>query len=158
MPPGRVPLAPSMPRWRLGAVPRSLARWGLLVGMGALLLVGGTGCPGDKACEVDADCGSEVCARSHECLPPSQVRRVQVRWTIQGAAATAATCEPVDPLTIQFLATPKDSLKYEPLACSAGLFTIDKMPSRMITVDISGPRVGGRTGIPTDGQVELDLR
>jgi len=158
MTPGQEPPARSVPRWPPGAVPRSLVRRGLLVGMGTLLLVGGTGCPGDKACEVDADCGSEICARSQECLPPSQVRRVQVRWTIRGAAATAATCEPVDPLTIQFMATPEDSLKYEPLACSAGLFTIDKMPSRMITVDISGPLVGGRTGIPTDGQVELDLR
>jgi hypothetical protein len=136
----------------------SLHRWWGLLGIGALLLVGGTGCPGDKACEVDTDCGGEVCARSHECLPASQVRRVQVRWTIRGAAATAATCEMVDPLTIQFVATREDLLKYEPLACSAGLFTIDKMPSRMIAVEIDGPRVSARAGIPVDGQVEMDLR
>jgi hypothetical protein len=143
---------------RGGPLSRSLPRWIPGLGLAALLLVGGAGCPGDKACEVDADCGGDVCARSHECLPASQVRRVQVRWTIRGAAASVATCEAVEPLTIQFLATREDSLKYEPLACSAGLFTIDKMPSRMITVDISGPRVAGRTGIPADGQVELDLR
>jgi hypothetical protein len=146
-----------MPKERASRAPARRARLGLGL-LGLVLLGGSTGCPGDKACEVDADCGGEVCARSHECLPASQVRRVQVRWTIRGAEASAATCEAVEPLTIQFVATREDALKYEPLACSAGLFTIDKMPSRMRTVEIDGPRVGASSGIPADGQVQLDLR
>jgi hypothetical protein len=136
---------------------RPFPRWGL-AGIAVLLLMGSAGCPGDKACEVDDDCGGDVCARSHECLPASQVRRVQVRWTIRGAEASAATCEAVEPLTIQFVATREDSLKYEPLACAAGLFTIDKMPSRMRTVEIDGPRASAASGIPADGQVLMDLR
>lgn len=137
----------------------ALAPLALAGALAGAALLGATGCPGeDSSCEVDADCsGEHVCARSHECLLPSQVRRVQVRWTIRGAEASEATCAPVDPLTIQFAATREDNLKYEPLACAAGLFTIDKMPSRMTTVSITG-RVSASSGIPADGQVQMDLR
>lgn len=123
-----------------------------------LVLGGVAGCPGDKACEVDSECGGEVCARTHECLPESQVRRVQVRWTVRGEVASAATCTPIEPLGIQFLSTPNDVLKFEPLVCTAGLFTIDKMPSRLTEVRITGDRASGASGIPLSGQVQMDLR
>lgn len=130
------------------------------VALMALVLGGVTGCPGDKACELDSECdgNGEVCARTHECLQESQVRRVQVRWTVRGEAASAATCTPIEPLGIQFLSTPKDVLKFEPLVCTAGLFTIDKMPSRMTEVKITGARASGASGIPLSGQVQMDLR
>lgn len=128
------------------------------VALAGAALVGASGCPGDSSCEVDADCsGERVCARSHECLLLAQVRRVQVRWTVGGAAASEATCAPVEPLAIEFAATREDVLKYEPLACAAGLFTIDKMPSRLTTVRVTGA-VSAASGIPSDGQVQLDLR
>ena len=117
------------------------------------------GCPGEKACELDSECDSgEVCARSAECLPESRVRKVQVRWTIEGEAPVEANCARVGPLEIKFMSTRDDLINYTPLACEAGLFTLDKMPSRMTLVEIDGPSVLGRAGIPADGQVQMDLR
>lgn len=138
---------------------RRLSAWTAFALAGAALL-GTAGCPGeDGSCELDTDCASErVCARSHECLLPAQVRLVRVSWTIRGTEATKTNCAPVDPLTIQFAATREDTLKFEPLDCGAGVFTIDKMPSRMTTVTITGPQVAGSSGIPADGKVQMDLR
>lgn len=129
----------------------------LLVGVVALAGVGG--CTGEKDCLLDTECGAgEVCARSAECLPESRVRKVQVRWTIRGEEAVAANCAQVGPLEIKFLATREDMINYTPLACEGKLFTLDKMPSRMTQVEIDGPVVTGRAGIPADGQVQMDLR
>ncbi|MEZ4358968.1 MAG: hypothetical protein R3B48_02230 [Kofleriaceae bacterium] len=140
------------PSLRLGGRGVGMAVSGL--GLAVLL----AGCPADNTCEVDADCGGEVCARSKECLPASLVHRVEVRWTIAGQAPGATTCASVEPLGIEFLRTPKDALRYEPVVCAAGLFTIDKLPTRMDEVILSGPRVVARAGIGLAGVVMLDLR
>jgi hypothetical protein len=132
------------------------AAWLGLSLVGAVVLAG---CPGQKACEQDSECGGEVCARTGECLPQRLVHPVQVRWTIRGAAASAQTCAPVEPLEIRFFASGEDGLRFTPLACSSGLFTVDKLPTRIDQVRIDGPLLSGaRAGIPLDGQVMLDVR
>lgn len=83
--------------------------------------------------------------------------RVQVRWTVRGEAASAATCGPVEPLGIHFQSTADDVLTFEPLVCTAGLFTIDKLPTRMKQVRITGS-ASAAAGIPLSGQVQVDLR
>ncbi len=149
----------------IGGAMGAMGRMGAMGPMGVIgamaLVVGAAGCEGESLCAVDEDCGGgDVCARSNECLPESQVRRVQVRWTIGGEAATEATCARVDPLRIDFFSDrPGDELSYEPLACTAGLFTLDKMPSRMTRVQIGGPRIiAHRSGFPSDGQVMINLQ
>lgn len=107
---------------------------------------------------MDSECGGgEVCARTHECLREAQVWRVQVRWTVRGEVANAATCGPVEPLGIHFESTRDDVLTFEPLVCTAGLFTVDKLPTRMKQVRISGS-ASAAAGIPLSGQVQIDLR
>ena len=63
-------------------------------GMVALALAT-AGCPrtfGDD-CTTDDDCGGgHVCARNRQCLPPDQIDAVDIRWTVDGMAASATTC------------------------------------------------------------------
>lgn len=116
------------------------------------------GCPAPEKCLLDSECGDAVCARTGECLPAARVREVQVRWTVRGQAASAALCAEIEPLGLQFQASSTDALKYEPVVCSAGLFTIDKLPTRMTQVRLDGAGVRALASIPPTGQVMVDLR
>lgn len=125
----------------------------------SLVAVGlAAGCPAPDKCELDSECGDAVCARTGECLPAARVREVQVRWTVRGQAASAASCSDIEPLGLQFQASASDALKYEPVLCSAGLFTIDKLPTRMSQVRLDGVGVRALASIPATGQVMVDLR
>lgn len=124
---------------------------------GAALVAVLSACPAPDKCEHDSECGDAVCARTGECLAASRVREVQVRWTINGQPASTQTCAPVEPVGLQFQASADDALRYEPISCSAGLFTIDKLPTRMTQVRLDGNGVRGLAAIPTTGQVQLDL-
>jgi hypothetical protein len=124
-----------------------------------MVLLGASGCPGSTECSLDNECRSgEVCARSSECLPTGQVWEVQVRWTIAGAAPSATTCAPIEPVGIQFQGGRDDELKYSPIACASGLFTVDKLPIRMNKVQLNGVRADGIATIPATGNVTIDLR
>jgi hypothetical protein len=126
-----------------------------------IVALSSTGCPGSR-CEQDADCAGEVCTRTGECLAADFVREVQVRWTLRGAAPSAMTCAAFEPLGIEFRSTVEDKLTFSPLACAAGLFTVDKLPRRMTTALIfdSRPRrgFGGSASIPLSGQVTIDVQ
>jgi len=93
---------------------------------------------GDGECEVDADCASgAVCARNSECLPTSEVRPVRVTWTIRGMAASATTCAPHPNFYVLFSSPAvNDTFGYEPVPCASGLFTVDKLPRRFVSVEI----------------------
>lgn len=133
--------------------------FGVKLLLGSLLVgVALAGCPAPDKCELDSECGDAVCARTGECLPVSRVREVQVRWTVRGQAASAALCAEIEPLGLQFQASASDALKYEPVLCSAGLFTIDKLPTRMTQVRLDGAGVRALASIPPTGQVMVDLR
>jgi hypothetical protein len=103
----------------------------------ALLLVG-CGSSGDGTCEVDNDCGGDLaCARNGECLPASEVRPVRVTWTIRGMTASSYTCAGTPDFYLLFGGTqPNDFYGYEPVPCDAGLFTVDKLPRRLVSVEI----------------------
>jgi hypothetical protein len=108
----------------------------------------GTDCPGDQ-----------VCARSSECLPADQVRRVSANWSVRGQAASATTCAPAPTLYLLFYsADPNDTFGYAPVPCVAGLFTIDKLPVRFTSVEI-GKDGGFNTSKPINAQglVTFDL-
>jgi hypothetical protein len=106
------------------------------------------------------DCpGGQVCARSAECLPADQVRRVSANWTVRGQAASATTCAPAPSLYLLFYSDdPNDTFGYAPVPCVAGLFTIDKLPTRFTGVEI-GKDGGFSTSksINAQGLVTFDL-
>jgi len=98
-----------------------------------------TGCPsGDGECKVDSDCGTgNVCSRNTECLPASEVRSVRVTWTIRGQPANAMLCAPTPDFYLMFQATQlNDEFGYAPVPCKAGVFSIDKLPRRFVSVEI----------------------
>ncbi|HEY5951099.1 MAG TPA: hypothetical protein VIV40_36660 [Kofleriaceae bacterium] len=105
----------------------------------AALLAVASGCGGsDGACEVDSDCGgSNVCARNTECLPAADVRSIRVTWTIRGQPASEAVCAPTPNFYLFFAGTQMgDTFGFSPVPCKAGLFSIDKIPRRFVSVEI----------------------
>ena len=126
---------------------------------------GGTGGNQSYGCHIDSDCGGGyVCARDGECLTSSQVRTIHVSWTVHGVAASAASCAQLPHLDISFmdnLETAGDTFGFSPVPCAEGLFTIDKMPTRFMGVELAatGNTSGAATGtFASDGTVSLDLR
>jgi hypothetical protein len=122
------------------------------------------GCPtGGGECTLDVDCiDGDVCANNHVCLSPFAVHYVSIRWTIDGAAASAETCAAIGDLSI----TAEDSeledsrTSWFPVPCTAGRFTADKLPVEydraIVTVDATGARY--TADIPASGgDVVLDL-
>ena len=97
-------------------------------------------CPGgnDGDCHEDTDCSaSNVCARNTECLPPSEVRAVRITWTIRGMPANEMLCATTPDFYLMFQGTQfNDTFGYAPVPCKAGVFSIDKMPRRFVSVEI----------------------
>ena len=124
-----------------------------------------TGCPlsngngGD--CKRDEDCGGgEVCARDSSCALPSDVRQVDVTWTIRGAAASVMTCGTHPDLYLSFIGNDSsDTLGFTPVPCRNGQFIIDKLPTRFHQVEL-GVEGGTRdvVTISASGSATLDLR
>ncbi len=123
---------------------------------------GGGGGAYPSGCESDAACGTGlVCARTGECLAPSQVRIVHTSWTLKGAAASVATCVNAPDLSITFLSGDGSEFGYTPVPCRAGKHTVDKFPLRYTTVSLSHAYEysGGPTGtFDAQGNALLDLQ
>jgi hypothetical protein len=100
-------------------------------------------CPADdtqqnQSCNVDGDCGGEVCARDGECAAASDIRGVKVTWTINGQAANATTCAPAPDFYLEFYDTSYGyDFGYAPVPCMQGQFFIDKIPLRYTEVALS---------------------
>jgi hypothetical protein len=121
----------------------------------------GDGPPPD-ACKVDSDCGSDVCARDGECLPADEVQHVVVTWTVEGSAASDATCTSEPNLELSFDAG-NDSgygVGFAPVPCNEGKFNVDKMPSAFTDVTISLESGAEQQSAPLDatGAVSFDLQ
>src|SRR5687768_10549411 len=64
---------------------------------------GGGGGSSGYGCQSDAACGTGyVCARNGECTTASNVRIVHVNWTVNGVAASDASCANSPKLDISF--------------------------------------------------------
>jgi hypothetical protein len=111
-------------------------------------------------CVNDSQCGDDVCTRGGECVARANVRTVMVKWTIDGAAASATTCDAHPDLYLQFNGTDYgDTLRFEPVACSQGSFFVDKLPKRYQQVELG---LQGGTGHvlaidPATAQAMFDL-
>jgi len=126
-----------------------------------LFVVGLTGCFGDgfpQECETDRDC-DEVCARNHECADADEVRAVRVTWTLSGRPANDATCASARQLAITFYGPAfDDQFGFSPVPCSAGLFSVDKIPKRFDAVDLGKLNVGATYAkLDASGTAAIDL-
>ena len=104
-----------------------------------LAAIGAAGCPSNTQpeCTTDSQCGGDVCARSGECLPASDVRAVRTSWTIHGMTASASTCAATPDFHIYFYSDfANDSFGFAPVPCNAGSFFIDKLPTRYVEVQL----------------------
>ena len=128
----------------------------------ACLVLGLAACLGggnDGECKVDTDCGgAAVCARSSECLPSSEVRVVRVTWTIRGEPASASNCAATPDFYLKFAGGYGDTYGYAPVPCRAGLFTVDKLPRRYVSVEIGADNRFAKTAaFDANGNVAFDL-
>ncbi|HEX8111839.1 MAG TPA: hypothetical protein VF516_29105 [Kofleriaceae bacterium] len=111
-------------------------------------------------CVNDSQCGDDVCTRGGECVARANVRAVMVKWTVEGAAASATTCGAHPDLYLQFNgADYGDTLRFEPVACRQGSYLIDKLPKRYQQVELG---IQGGTGTaltidPASAQAMFDL-
>jgi hypothetical protein len=109
-----------------------------------------------RTCDSD-----EVCARDHNCYPPTRVRQVRADWTIRGQPASETSCTGLPSLYIRYEG-PDDSLGYSPVPCTLGRFNIDKLPDDFthaeLGFDAGEDRFGGVTmPIGAEGVVVFDL-
>jgi hypothetical protein len=128
----------------------------------------GVGGGGGSACATDEDCGSQVCARTHQCFDADRVRRVMTRWTLNGLAASTAQCatDGSDHLEITYTDDATgDPIGFAPVPCGQGQFLVDVWPIQYTSVRLEAFRAGGvAIGIgsrdlgPTgDADVTIDL-
>lgn len=115
-----------------------------------------------RSCSSDAQCtGGFQCAHTGACFSPSDLRAVQVNWTVDGMPATATACDALGALEITFEGTAALSkpLTFLPLACAEGRFSIDKMPRELGMVKIGDRQIGWQsTEIDaTTGSATIDL-
>jgi hypothetical protein len=131
----------------------------------------GTSCLGSgedvssgRPCGSDSVCDSgEVCARNGACFLTSMVRPIHVSWTLDEMPASAQTCSGSPDLTIDFAGTASgefsDHLRFAPVPCEAGRYSIDKLPTTFRSVSLDGRGVIGDSGSFDDtGEAVLDLR
>jgi hypothetical protein len=121
---------------------------------------GGTGGTTSYGCQSDAECPGNVCARTRECLPASQVHIVHTIWTVGDAAASTASCTASPKLAITFSGSSGEQWGYAPVPCNGGKFTIDKFPTRFGNVQLAreSDYSGGAYGtFDANGNVMLDL-
>jgi hypothetical protein len=100
-------------------------------------------CTSDDACR-----DGQVCARSGGCYPASQIRSIQVTWTLDGQPASAETCSGSQDLEIDFHGSDGGSLGFAPVPCVAGKFSIDKLPVSFTSVRL------GRRGHWASGELD----
>jgi hypothetical protein len=123
-------------------------------------LLAACGASGSEQCMTDLECGGDlVCARNGECLRAGEVRLVRVSWTVRGQPASTTTCAGAGDFYVLFFATtPGDSFGFAPVPCAAGVFTIDKLPLRFVSVELgSMGRFAMEKAIDAQGMVAFDV-
>jgi hypothetical protein len=111
-------------------------------------------------CVNDSQCGDDVCTRGGECVARSNVRAVMVKWTVNGVAANATTCNGHPDLYLQFDGNDfGDVLRFEQVVCSQGLFNVDKIPKRyqQVELGVTGSSATVQAIDPVTAQAQFDL-
>jgi hypothetical protein len=107
------------------------------------LLAGACGPISDTGsyCELDSDC-SEVCNRLNECQAASDLISIRIHWTVGGTAPSPGNDEACGRIADFEVRMESDSLRDEPIAyypvpCSLGQVYYDRMPDRLVSVQLS---------------------
>jgi hypothetical protein len=128
------------------------------------MLAGLAGCVlGGQRCDSDADCNGALCARNGECA--DVLVFVRALWTVGGQPPTEARCAPHPWMSITFEDDGYgDKLTYEPIRCTLGQITFDRMPGRydrveLVTWDADGAVVTRhRSAIePPEAMIQWDV-
>jgi len=121
----------------------------------------GSGGGGVYGCQADSDCGGgQVCARTYECLPPTEVQTVHISWTLEGQPASSTSCSSSPDLEIDFDYGNGGWWGWAPVPCVEGVFTIDKMPTydQDVAISIDGDPSTQQYGtLDSTGKVAIDL-
>ena len=131
----------------------------------AIVWLAACGAPSDGSyCTMDVECsGGNVCAHTHECLPPGQVHSVTIHWTIGGLAPNATSCAGIDHLDVGYenSSDATDQVLFSPVMCNEGEFPNDKWPTRYDIADVaayaSGVANTGQAAIPSDPTVDVTV-
>ena len=118
--------------------------------------------PGPECGPQGGECGGDyVCADTHECLPPDQVRRVQIRWTIEGQAPDATVCDSMGDLSLTVRSrSTEDARTYAPVPCFTGLFTFSALPTIFDEATLIMESTGANQTLPIPaggGDVDFQL-
>ena len=127
----------------------------------AIMLAGACGPGGNGDCVDDNDCGGDlVCARNAECLPAGEIRSIRIAWTINGQPPNSALCASSPDLYVMFAGVqPGDTFGFAPVPCEAGLFVMDKLSKRFVSVELGAEgRFMMEKTIDSQGNVAFDLR
>lgn len=121
----------------------------------------------DSFCLQDSDCNPNggsayICSRVEECLMPSEVRTLHVRWTVSGQAAGSASCASAPALELELGITGEGEFDFgwAPVPCVEGEFTVLAMPSYYTQVGLlrEYDAEGGVSGVlDGSGNASLDL-
>lgn len=125
---------------------------------------GGTDDYTGLTCKVDGDCGNLKCGRDGTCAAPEMLQSVRVSWTINGQAASSATCAAFSKMALSFTRIDgTGKFGFDPIPCTAGLVTIDKIPNDIAKASISATKTAGGTAmgdslIGASGDVAIDVK
>lgn len=108
------------------------------------LAAGGCFSGGDEVelCQTDADCDGE-CSRINECVEAGSAIRVELSWTVAGAAPSEENCAPFEALEVFFYDGEDEASSYAPIPCTLARSTYDKMPPRLDRIDLAAYGSGG---------------
>jgi hypothetical protein len=145
--------------WR-GGHPRYTEGWvrHLRVSMlvAAIAGLGGVaGCiPQDVGCNRDDDCSSGAeCSNTHECLEPSSLMRVELRWTVNGLEPNPddeSICFDAGIARLAITYTDNDTADaplqttYDPVPCSLARTVYTKLPTWYDEVELAAWGTDGR--------------
>jgi hypothetical protein len=115
--------------------------------------------PSGTECQIDVQCGDDVCARSGECLTRASVREITVKWTVNSEAASDASCAGHPDLYVQLYGADYGDTLRLPVSCRDGALFVPAVPKRYAKIELG---VDGGTGdllaIDPSGRAQFDLQ
>ena len=133
-----------------------MQRVGSAVACACVVAVAGCSSP-PEACKTNEDCGDLLCTRDGACLPPNEIRRVQVSWSVRGQGASATACEGIVEIEIRFVDfAGGDPHTFRQVPCGVGLFTVDRLSARFDQVELAGLDSGGRAIVEGEAALVAD--
>lgn len=116
--------------------------------------------PGTR-CEIDAQCGAGVCARTGECTTYEDVRVAHLYWTIATKPVNATSCANGPDIVVELKTVPEvgqgEVAEFGPVACTLGQFTIDKLPSKYWFAGVRNREAGMAVPFDETWTARLDL-